>query len=96
MLKSFGSLEIALLLLQMFLLCMTIYEAIRATKFLKVAKNVKRRGALIYGYILALFSLALWAVLLVAEPKEGEYMLILLAYVLFYNITREVKERAIE
>ena len=95
MLQSLGSLGIAKILLQVVILCLITYEAINAGKFLSVNKGVKNRFWLIYMYVLSFFVVALWAFLMICDKNVDRYILLVLAYMMFYGIPREVKSKSI-
>lgn len=93
--KSLGILGVVQLIFQIVLLGITIYEIIKSSKFLAEARGTKKRGALIYLYIMGMFTLALWAALSIIERDASECYILILAYMMFYFIPREVKTRVI-
>jgi len=94
MLKALGAVGMAKLILQIIILCLTLYEVVKAGKFLRVAK--KNKGALISMYLLSIYIVVLWAFLTIYDKTVDRYTTLIAAYAILYSIPREIKPREIK
>ena len=94
MLETLGAWGIAKLFVQIVILCLAVYESVRAYKFLRVVE--KNRAFLIYMYVLSLVIIAFWALMAISEKTVNRWIILVLGYIMLRSISRKAKPIAVE